>query len=101
MKAQRLDGWQPMVTAFAVWFVHFMLCWMAVEIWPRQWAANVVAWGATVLAVLILVVHLLRLQNSGARGPLAAWNRRLGRGATAIAGVAVLFGALPSLVFLP
>lgn len=76
-------------------------CWVAVEIWPRQWAANALAWGLTALALGALFVEGWRLRARAPRNPLAGWNRRIGRGAVAIAAAAVVFGALPSLVFLP
>jgi hypothetical protein len=95
-------GWLPLVWAFMVWFLHFLLCWAAVELWPGQWQANAVAWAATVGALLALGWHWRRLQRSTApAGSMLDWVHHLGRGATAIAGLAVLFSALPSLVFLP
>jgi hypothetical protein len=91
----------PLVWAFVVWFVHFMLCWVAVELWPGQWQANVLAWAATAVALLVLGWHWLRLQRPRAPGPLSGWVQRLALGSTALAGVAVVFSALPSFVFLP
>ena len=101
MNASSLAGWRPLIGAFVIWFVHFMGCWVAVEIWPRQWTANALAWGLTALALGALFVEGWRLRAGAARKPLAHWNRRIGRGAVAIAAAAVVFGALPSLVFLP
>jgi hypothetical protein len=101
MNASALAGWRPLIGAFVVWFVHFMGCWVAVEIWPGQWVANALAWGLTALALAALGVEALRLRAGAARGDLAGWNRRIGQGAIAIAGAAVVFGALPSVVFLP
>ena len=101
MNASALAGWRPLIGAFVIWFVHFMGCWVAVEIWPGQWPANVLAWGLTALALAALGFEALRLRAGASRGDLADWNRRIGQGATAIAGAAVVFGALPSLVFLP
>jgi len=101
MTAQAGAGWLPLVWAFIVWFVHFMLCWTAVELWPRQWQANVAAWAATAGALLALAWHWHRLQGHRPPGALSGWVHRLGRGATALAGVAVVFNALPSVVFLP
>jgi len=94
-------GWLPMVGAFVIWFAHFMLCWVAVEIWPGQWVANACAWALTAAALLALGLHARRLQAGVSRGELTGWTRRLGQGAVAIAAVAVVFGAVPSLVFLP
>ncbi len=89
------------LTAFAIWFAHFMVIWAAGEIWPHQWTANAWAWGATVVALLAVGVHDARLRAHHAEGRLSGWSYRLARGATAIAIAAVVFSALPSLVFLP
>lgn len=101
MKAPRLASTRPILAAFSIWFVHFMLCWAAVEVWPRQWPANVLAWAFTALALLVLGVYGVRLQRSVPQGELTGWTRRFGQGATAIATLAVVFTAIPSLVFLP
>lgn len=92
---------QPIVTAFAIWFVHFMVLWAAGEIWPHQWTANVWAWGATAMALLAVGVHDVRMKARHAHGDLPGWSYRLARGAIAIATAAVVFTALPSFVFLP
>ena len=89
------------LTAFAIWFAHFMLIWAAGEIWPHQWTANAFAWAATAIALLALGVHDVRLKAHHTEGRLSGWSYRLARGAAAIAMVAVVFCALPSLVFLP
>lgn len=101
MTAVRPAGWRPLVGAFVVWFAHFMGCWVAAETWPRQWPANVAAWVLTALALAALAVERRRLHTDAARGRLAPWQGRVGCGAVAIAAAAVVFGALPSLVFLP
>ena len=89
------------LTAFAIWFAHFLVIWAAGEIWPHQWTANAWAWGATAVALLAVGVHDVRLKARHTEGRLSGWNYRLARGAAAIAMVAVVFSALPSLVFLP
>ena len=94
-------NWLPLVWAFVVWFVHFMLCWTAVELWPGQWQANVLAWGATAVALLALAWHWRRLQGHQAAGALSAWVHGLSQGTTVLAFVAVVFSAVPSLVILP
>lgn len=101
VNAVRTGAWLPIIGAFVVWFLHFLVCWVAVEIWPRQWIANELAWGATAVALLALGMHWIRLGAGTAPGDTARLTRRLGRGATVIAGVAVVFSALPSVVFLP
>lgn len=101
MKAPTLSNWRPMVTAFTIWFLHFMVCWAAGEIWPGQWQANALAWGATAVALLAMGVHWLRSHARHADGEISGWHYRFAQGATAIAGTAVLFGVLPSLIFLP
>lgn len=101
MNAASRTSIRPVLIAFIVWFVHFMLCWAAVEIWPDEQRANTLAWGFTVLALVALGVNVVRLNRRAERGELADANRRLARGAIAIATVAVLFTALPSFVFLP
>lgn len=94
-------SWRPMVTAFVIWFVHFMVSWAAVEIWPHQWMANAVAWGATAIALFAVGVHARRVKARHASGGLSDWHYHFALGAVAIATVAVLFSAVPSLVFLP
>lgn len=101
MRAAARWGTRPFLAAFIIWFAHFMLCWAAVEIWPHQWRANQLAWAFTVVALVAMGVHAALLAHKAARGQLAEPARRLARGATAIATVAVLFTALPSIVFLP
>jgi hypothetical protein len=101
VKSLKQSNWWPIVTAFAIWFVHFMLCWAAGEIWPHQWTANALAWGVTVIALLAMGVHFVRVKARHAEGPLPVWNYRFAQGAIAIATAAVLFSALPSIVFLP
>ena len=101
MKSPGKADWLPLVWAFVVWFVHFMLCWTAAEVWPRQWQANALAWAATAVALLVLAWYWRHLHGTRPPGTLSGWVHRLGRGATALAGVAVVFSALPSLVFLP
>lgn len=90
-----------MLTAFVIWFVHFMLCWAVVEIWPGEGRANHLAWGFTVLALLAMGVHFLRVGRMARQGEVAGFSHRFAQGAIAISTVAVLFTALPTLVFLP
>ena len=40
----------PILAAFAIWFVHFVLCWAVAEVWPQGRLANRLAWGFTVAA---------------------------------------------------
>lgn len=101
MKAMSLSGWGPIVTAFTIWLVHFMLCWAVAEIWPHQWRANVLAWAFTVVALLAMGMHFLRVKAQRADGGLSGFNCRYAHRAIGIATVAVLFSALPSIVFLP
>ena len=92
------------MTAFVIWFAHFMLCWTAVEIWPNEPRANHLAWVFTALALLTMAVHFVRIERAirrtTERDELADFNRRFARGAIAIATVAVLFTALPSFMLL-
>lgn len=92
---------RPNVTAFVIWFVHFMVLWAGSEIWPHQWAANALAWAVTAIALLALGVHFVRLKAQHTTGCLSGWSYRFARGAAAIAVAAVVFSALPSVVFLP
>jgi uncharacterized membrane protein YidH (DUF202 family) len=101
VKAAGRSSWRPLVTAFSIWFVHFMSCWAAGEVWQRQWPANALAWAATALALLAVAVHFARVKAQHAAGDLPGWHYRFALGAIAIATVAVLFSALPSVVFLP
>jgi hypothetical protein len=92
---------RPIVMAFVIWFVHFMVIWAAGEIWPHQWTANAWAWGATAIALLAVGMHYMRLKAQHADDALTGWSYRFARGATAIATTAVVFSALPSVVFVP
>jgi uncharacterized membrane protein YidH (DUF202 family) len=83
--------------AFVIWFAHFMLCWVAVEVWPAESRANRLAWVFTAMALLAMGLHFVRVERRAERGELADFSRRFTRGAIAIATVAVLFTALPSL----
>lgn len=96
-----MSGWRPILTAFIIWFVHFMVCWAAVEIWPRAWPANGVAWGATAIALVAVGVHAVRVRAHGTEGELGGWKRRFAQGAIAIATAAILFTAVPSMLLLP
>jgi succinate dehydrogenase hydrophobic anchor subunit len=91
---------RPAMTAFVIWFAHFMLCWVAVEIWPSGSRANQLAWVFTAIALLAIGVHFARLLRQSVRSPLDQFSHRFARGAIAIATVAVLFTAIPSLVWL-
>lgn len=101
MNAARPPGFAPMVTAFTIWGVHFLVCWAAVEVWPDRWAANVVAWVATAIALAAIGLHVVRLRARQASGALPGTSARIAHGAIVLATVAILFSALPSIVFLP
>ena len=101
MNATKRSGVRPNVMAFVIWFVHFIVLWTGAEIWPHQWAANSLAWTATAIALLALGVHFFRLRTQHSKGYLSGWGYRFARGAAAIAMSAVVFSALPSVVFLP
>jgi hypothetical protein len=91
------SAWTPLLTAFTIWFAHFMTCWAASElIWPHHRLANAAAWAATALALLALGGLALHQHRQRAAGILAQWHFRLAQGATALATVAVVFSALPS-----
>ena len=100
-RPSRQSSGRPIVTAFVIWFLHFMLIWSAGEIWPHQWTANAWAWGVTVIALLAVGVHFVRVKAQHADGELPGWSYRFARGAAGIATAAVVFSALPALVFLP
>lgn len=101
MTVPDVSGERPIVTAFVIWFVDFMVIWAAGEIWPHQWTANAVAWAATAIALLAQGVHAVRLKARHADGGLPDWGYRFARGAVALAMAAVVFSAIPSFVFLP
>lgn len=102
MKPARPSRWGPILTAFTIWFLHFMLCWAASElVWPHRWPANALAWVATAAALPALGLHALRLRARHAAGQLPGWDYRFALGAVALATAAVLFSVLPSVVFLP
>ena len=92
---------RPIVTAFLIWFLHFMMIWTAGEIWPHQWAANAWAWVVTAIALVAVGVHCVHIEAQHAHGALPGWSYRFARGAAAIASAAVMFSAVPSVVFLP
>ena len=92
---------RPIVMAFVIWFAQFMVLWAVSEIWPHQWTANVLAWGVTAAALLAVGLHYGRLRAQYADGGLSGWSYRFARGACAIATVAIVFSAVPSVVFLP
>ncbi len=99
------NSWRPVLTALTIWFIHFMVCWAAVEIWPQQLTANLVAWIATPIALFAVGVHAVRMQVQrqppDIAGDVAGWKHRFAHGAIAISAVAIVFSAVPSLVLLP
>lgn len=95
-----LAGWRPILTAFTIWFAHFMLSWSAVEVWPGRPIAHWLAWLFTGVALVALGLHWRRIEAATPTGELTGWTRRFARAAVAIATVAVLFVALPSLLLL-
>ncbi|MEF7617511.1 hypothetical protein V4F39_26615 [Aquincola sp. MAHUQ-54] len=101
MTHSRPSVWAPIITAFAIWFVHFMVCWVATEIWSDRWPANATAWVATAVALAAVGVHFMRIAASHQAGRLPGWSFRFAQGATAIAGAAIVFSVVPSLVIVP
>ena len=101
MTAFQLAGWRPILTAFTLWAAHFLLCWAAAEIWPHEGRANMLGWGFTAMALLAMGFHFVRLRASKPAGEMSAWGHRFAHGAIAIATAAIVFTALPSLVFVP
>lgn len=91
----------PILAAFAIWFVHFVLCWAVAEVWPQGRLANRLAWGFTVAALLAIGVHARRVARRSAGGEFAVTGLRLARGSIVIAAVAVVFTALPSVLLRP
>ncbi|RZJ08883.1 MAG: hypothetical protein EOP39_12825 [Rubrivivax sp.] len=99
MTAAMPSRWAPIVTAFAIWFAHFMACWVASElIWPQQRLANMAAWASTAIALLALGGYSWHLHRRRAAGALPGWHLRFAQGASALAAVAVLFSVLPAVV---
>lgn len=90
-----------LLTAFTIWFLHFVLCWAVVEVWPGQWRANLLAWGFTAVALLATGVHYRRWHRADGQNEVAGFSRRFARGAIVIATVAIVFTAIPSIAFLP
>ena len=84
-QSSRQSSGRPIITAFAIWFAHFMVIWAAGEIWPYQWTANAWAWGVTAMALLAVGVHDLRVKARHANGELPGWSYRFARGAIASA----------------
>jgi hypothetical protein len=101
MIASRPASWQPVLTSLSIWFVHFIACWAVSEFSPQRWWSHVMAWGFTAVALTSAGIFHWRLERTDASGDLARWKRRFARGATAIAVVAMLFTAWPSVVLLP
>lgn len=91
--------WAPLLAAFTIWFLHFMVCWAASElIWPRERPALTTAWVATALALAALALLAWRQHRRHAAGAVAGWHDRFARAATALAAVGVVFSLLPALV---
>jgi NO-binding membrane sensor protein with MHYT domain len=101
MTASRPASWQPVLSSLSIWFVHFIGCWAVSEFSPHRWWNHVMAWVFTIVALAAVGGLHWRLERTEASGDLARWKRRFARGATAIAVVAMLFTAWPSLVLLP
>lgn len=101
MKAEPTSPARPVVTAFVIWFAHFVLCWTAAEIWPDNARANQLAWGFTGLALLAVGMHVARQVPRDTRSGDVESTWLIARGAAAVASVAILFTAVPSVVWLP
>lgn len=101
MKAKEQMRQWPFVTAFVIWFAHFMVSWVASEIWHDERIANAVAWGATAIALLAMALHFSHVRRLHRAGGLADEAYRFARGAACIATTAIVFSALPPLVLLP
>ncbi len=78
-----------------------MVIWAAGEIWPHQWTANVIAWATTAIALLAMGAQHLCLKARHAHGDLPGWSYRFAWRASAIATAALVFSAVPSVVFVP
>lgn len=101
MIASRPDSWQPVLTSLSIWFVHFIACWAVSEFSTHRWWNHVMAWVFTIVALAAVGALHWRLERTDAIGDLACWKRRFARGATALAVVAVIFTAWPSVALLP
>lgn len=99
MKAAALMPGRALATAFVIWFVHFMLCWAVAEFWAEDAPATRLAWAFTAAALLAIAVHAARLRSLGRHGEDDPPTLRIARGANAIAAVAVLFTAVPTIVW--
>jgi hypothetical protein len=96
---KRPSAWAPLLTAFTIWFLHFMVCWAASElVWPHRRTANVAAWVATAITLLTLFALALHQRRLHASGALLGWHYRFAQGAAVLATVAVAFSALPAVV---
>ncbi|KQP23308.1 hypothetical protein ASF43_05425 [Pseudorhodoferax sp. Leaf267] len=90
-----------MLNALSIWFFHFLACWAVSEFSPHRWWNHVSAWGFTVVALAAVGVVHWRLEHADATGELARWKLRFARGATALALIAILFTAWPSVALRP
>lgn len=99
MKPSSLAPGRAIATALVIWFVHFMLCWAVAEFRAEDVPATRLAWAFTVAALLAIAVHGARLRRLGRHGDDDLPTLRIARGANAIAAVAVLFTALPTIVW--
>lgn len=88
-----------MAAALVVWFAHFMLCWAVAEFGPGGAPAAGLAGLFTVLALFAIGVQAWRLRGLEPRREDDLTALRIARGASAIAAVAVVFTALPALVW--
>ncbi len=85
--------WVAVSLAFAVWGAHFSVLWAASSVLPGDRAAQGIALGATMAAFAALVWLWRRRAHRAHRG-----HRAMPRLAYELAGVAILFGALPAII---
>lgn len=82
--------WVAVFLAFAVWGAHFSVLWAASSVLPGDRAAQGIALGATMAAFAALAWLWRRRAHRG--------HQAMPRLAHGLAGVAILFGALPAII---
>ena len=92
-----LQGWAPIIGAFAIWFAHFLVIYAGALIWPHQPPAKALAGIATVVALVALAVLFGRVRAADASSDQTRFGRRFGMGSIFIAAAGILFDVTPVL----
>lgn len=86
---ERRDEYRTLIVAFAIWVLHFAICYGAVLIFPEQPISRWIAVVALIAAAAALITWGWRLGKP--RSPLAL-------GALGLALAGIVFGTFPAFV---